>query len=149
VHSMSKSRSLAGLRVGYALGHVDLVTGLESVKNSFNSYPLDRLAQAGALAAIEDAAYYEAACQSVVVTREKLTTDLQALGFEVLPSSANFVFARHPQHRGKDLAAWLRERAILVRHFQQPRIEDFLRITVGTPQQCDSLIKALMDCVQP
>jgi len=149
VHSLSKSRSLAGLRVGYALGAADLVLGLESVKNSFNSYPLDRLAQAGATAAIEDAAYYEAACQSVVTTRDKLTADLQALGFEVLPSSANFVFARHPQHRGKNLTAWLRERAILVRNFQQPRVEDFLRITVGTPQQCDSLIKALRDCVHP
>jgi histidinol-phosphate aminotransferase len=149
VHTMSKSRSLAGLRVGYALGAPALIDGLERVKNSFNSYPLDVVAQAGALAAVEDDAYFEAACQTVVQTREALTKDLQSLGFEVLPSSANFVFARHPQHRGKDLAVWLRERAILVRHFEKPRIADFLRITVGTPAQCESLIKALMDCVRP
>lgn len=149
VHSMSKSRSLAGLRVGYALGSPDLVRGLESVKDSFNSYPLDKLAQAGALAAVEDTAYYEAACQKVVATRDKLTSDLEKLGFDVLPSSANFVFARHPQHTGKALADWLREHAILVRHFKHPRIEAFLRITVGTPQQCESLIKVLTDCVRP
>lgn len=149
VHSMSKSRSLAGLRVGYALGAPDLVAGLERVKDSFNSYPLDRLAQAGALAAVEDSAYYEAASQRVVATRDQLTARLQGLGFEVLPSSANFVFARHPEHQGKKLADWLRERAILVRHFNHPRIEDFLRITVGTPEQCDSLMKALTECVCP
>jgi len=148
-HTLSKSRSLAGLRVGYAIGHPDLIEALNRVKDSFNSYPLDRLAQAGALAAVEDAAYYEAASQTVIATRNKLTADLQGLGFEVLPSSANFVFARHPQHGGKELAAWLRERAILVRHFNHARVEAFLRITVGTPQQCDSLIKALTDCVCP
>ncbi|MFO7746500.1 MAG: histidinol-phosphate transaminase [Orrella sp.] len=148
-HSLSKSRSLAGLRVGYALGSAELVTGLERVKNSFNSYPLDRLAQAGAVAAIEDDAFFEASCRAVMVSREKLTIDLKALGFEVLPSSANFVFARHPDHRGKDLANWLRENAILVRHFENPRIDDFLRITVGTPAQCESLIKALVACVRP
>ncbi len=149
VHSMSKSRSLAGLRVGYALGAPDLVVGLERVKDSFNSYPLDRLAQAGALAAVEDTAYYEAASQRVVATRDQLTASLQGLGFEVLPSNANFVFARHPEYQGKKLADWLRERAILVRHFKHPRIEDFLRITVGTPEQCDSLIKALTECMRP
>ena len=148
VHSMSKSRSLAGLRVGYALGAPDLVAGLERVKDSFNSYPLDRLAQAGALAAVEDTAYYETASQKVVATRDKLTASLQGLGFEVLPSSANFVFVRHPEHQGKKLADRLRERAILVRHFKHPRIEDFLRITVGTPEQCDSLIKALARCLR-
>ena len=149
IHTMSKSRSLAGLRVGYALGSRELIEGLERVKNSFNSYPVDVVAQAGALAAVEDDAYFEASCQAVIQARESLTKDLQALGFEVLPSSANFVLARHPQHRGKDLAAWLRERAILVRHFEKPRIADFLRITVGTPAQCESLTKALMDCVRP
>jgi histidinol-phosphate aminotransferase len=107
------------------------------------------LAQAGALAAVEDTAYYEAASQKVIATRDQLTVSLQGLGFEVLPSRANFVFARHPDHQGKKLADWLRERAILVRHFKHPRIEDFLRITVGTPEQCDSLINALTECVRP
>lgn len=149
VHTMSKSRSLAGLRVGFAMGSATLIEGLEIVKNSTNSYPLDQLAQAGALAAIEDDAYFQMACQMVVQNRQWLTEQLAALGFEVLPSHANFVFARHPGHRGEALAHWLRERAILVRHFNKPRIADFLRITVGTSEQCRSLIEALKDCLQP
>jgi histidinol-phosphate aminotransferase len=149
VHTMSKSHSLAGLRVGYALGSAELIQGLDIVKNSTNSYPLDQVAQAGAMAAIEDDAYFEAACQMVVQTRTWLTEQLQALGFEVLPSSANFVFARHPDHAGAALATWLRERAILVRHFQRPRIDSFIRITVGTSSQCESLIEALRVCVRP
>lgn len=149
VHTFSKSRSLAGLRVGYAMGSAELIDGLERVKNSFNSYPLDSLAQAGALAAIEDDAYFEAACRQVIETRESLSQSLRNLGFEVLPSSTNFVFARHPDHSGDELAAWLRERAILVRHFNKPRIRDFLRITVGTPEQCRCLIDALIACVKP
>ncbi|AWB33500.1 histidinol-phosphate transaminase [Orrella marina] len=149
VHTFSKSRSLAGLRVGYAMGSAELIDGLERVKNSFNSYPLDSLAQAGALAAIEDDAYFEAACRQVIETRESLRQSLRELGFEVLPSSTNFLLARHPDHKGEDLAAWLRERAILVRHFNKPRIRDFLRITVGTPEQCRCLIEALIACVKP
>lgn len=143
-HTFSKSRSLAGLRVGYALGHADLIEGLERVKNSFNSYPLDRLALAGALASVEDDDYFRASCAQVVQIREGLVRELQALGFEVLPSTANFVFARHPAHPGATLAQALRERAIIVRHFAKPaRISDFLRITVGTPEQCAALIAAL------
>lgn len=149
VHTFSKSRSLAGLRVGYAMGSADLIEGLERVKNSFNSYPLDALAQAGALAAMEDDAYFESACRHVMQTRDVLTQSLLDIGFEVLPSSTNFVFARHPNHRGGELAAWLRERAILVRHFDKPRISNFLRITVGTPEQCQCLIEALTACVKP
>lgn len=149
VHTLSKSRSLAGMRVGYAMGHAKLIEGLEIIKNSTNSYPLDQLAQVAALAAIEDDAYFEKSCQTVIENRQWLTEQLQALGFEVLPSKANFVFARHPGHEGAALARWLRERAILVRHFAKPRVADFLRITVGTSAQCKSLIKALADCVQP
>lgn len=148
-HTLSKSRSLAGLRVGYAMGSAELIQGLEIVKNSTNSYPLDQLALAGAQAAIEDDAYFEAACQSVIATRQWLTDELVALGFEVLPSKANFVFARHPEHEGAALAAWLRERAILVRHFNRPRIDQFLRITVGTSAECSSLIEALKACIRP
>ena len=147
-HTFSKSRSLAGLRVGYALGSAELIEGLERVKNSFNSYPLDRLALAGALASVEDDAHFKASCAQVVAIREALVADLQSLGFEVLPSTANFVFARHPKHRGGMLAQALRERAIIVRHFAKPeRISDFLRITVGTPEQCAALIAALRDIV--
>ncbi len=143
VHTFSKSRSLAGLRVGYAIGHPDLIEGLERVKNSFNSYPLDRLALAGALASVEDEAHFQASCAQVIATRETLVAQLRQLGFEVLPSSANFVFARHPDRDGAELAAALRARAILVRHFKQARIDQFLRITIGTDAQCAQLVRAL------
>jgi histidinol-phosphate aminotransferase len=145
VHTLSKSRALAGLRVGFALGHPSLIEGLERVKNSFNSYPLGRLAQAGAVAAIEDQAHLEASSQKVIQTREKLVSQLKALGFETLPSTANFIFTRHPQHAGVKLYQALRDRGIIVRHFKSPRIEEFLRITVGTDEQSNELVAALQE----
>ncbi len=147
VQTLSKSRSLAGLRVGFAIGHPELIDGLQRVKNSFNSYPLDRFAQAGATAAIEDRDWFDRTRQAVMRTRDALTRDLQALGFEVLPSTANFVFARHPRHDAEKSALALRQRGIIVRHFRQPRIEQFLRITVGTDEQCATLIAALKKIV--
>ena len=144
VHTLSKSRSLAGLRVGYALGDAGLIEALRRVKDSFNSYPLDRFAQAGAIAAIEDRAYFEQTCAKVIATRTWLARELAALGCDVLPSAANFVFVRHPRQAGAELAARLRERGIIVRHFTKPeRIAPFLRITVGTEAQCQALIAAL------
>ena len=145
VQTLSKSRSLAGLRVGFAVGHVDLIEALERVKNSFNSYPLDRLAIAGAVAAFEDREYFEKTRAAVIASREKLIGELQALGFGVLPSAANFIFARHPRHDAQQLALDLRQRSIIVRHFKLPRIEQFLRITVGTDEQCAALVKALKE----
>ena len=146
VHTLSKSHSLAGLRVGYAIGNVDLIEALIRVKDSFNSYPLDRFAQAGAVATMQDRVYFDETRHKVMATREKLNADLSALGFEVLPSAANFVFARHPQHDGAELAQALRERSIIVRHFKKPaRIASFLRITVGTDEQCTALVNALKD----
>jgi histidinol-phosphate aminotransferase len=143
-HTLSKSRALAGLRVGYAIGHPELIEALNRVKDSFNSYPLDRFAQAGATAAMEDEDYFRAMCLKVISTREKLVSDLQDLGLEVLPSVANFVFARVPGRDGGDIAARLRERSIIVRHFRHPaRIAPFLRITVGTDAQCEALLVAL------
>lgn len=143
VHTFSKSRSLAGLRVGYALGSPELIEGLVRIKDSFNSYPLDKLAQVGALAAFQDKAYFEQTRQAIMQAREQLAQGLVELGFEVLPSLANFVFARHPAHRGADLAQALRQQHILVRRFALPRIEDFLRITVGTPEECQRLLDSL------
>lgn len=145
VHTFSKSRSLAGLRVGFAIGHADLIAGLERVKNSFNSYPLDRLAIAGAVASVEDEAYFQQSCSKVIASREKLSAQMTALGFDVLPSAANFIFARHPGRDGAELAAALRQRAIIVRHFKAARIDQFLRITVGTDEQCAALTTALQD----
>ncbi len=142
-HTFSKSRSLAGLRVGYAIGQAPLMEALERVKNSFNSYPLDRLALAGAVASVEDQAYFKEGCAKVMAVRETLVADLTALGFEVLPSAANFIFVQHPLHAGAELTAQLRERAIIVRHFKQARIRNFMRITIGTPAQCQALVEAL------
>jgi histidinol-phosphate aminotransferase len=145
VQTLSKSRSLAGLRVGFAVGNADLIEALERVKNSFNSYPLDRLAIAGAVAAYEDREYFEQTRQAVIASREKLICELKALGFEVLPSAANFIFARHPQRDAQESALALRQRRIIVRHFKLPRIEQFLRITVGTDEQCVALVAALKE----
>ncbi|WP_152220695.1 histidinol-phosphate transaminase [Pseudomonas sp. SCB32] len=141
--TLSKSRSLAGLRVGFAVGHEDLIEALERVKNSFNSYPLDRLALAGAVASFEDQAYFEQTCSAVIHSREKLVAELKVLGFEVLPSAANFIFARHPQRDGAELAAALREEGVIVRHFKQQRINQFLRISIGTEEQNQALVDAL------
>jgi len=117
VQTMSKSRALAGLRIGYAIGDADLIEALTRVKDSFNSYPLGRPAQAGAIASLEDEAWFQQARARVIEGRERLNRGLVRLGFEVLPSSANFVFARHPAHEGAALAAALRQRAVIVRHF--------------------------------
>lgn len=148
VQTLSKSRALAGLRVGYAIGSRELIEGLQRVKDSFNSYPLDRVAQAAAGASFVADAYFRQCCEKVMQTRDALTQGLRSLGFEVLPSQANFVFARHPGHDGAALAARLRERAILVRHFKSPRIDAFLRITVGTPDQVEALLAALRGLTQ-
>lgn len=148
VHTLSKSRSLAGLRVGYAVGHPDLIDALHRIKDSFNSYPLDRFAQAGAIAAMQDQAYFDTTCQRVIKTREKLVADLEFMGFEVLPSGANFIFARHPQHDGAVLTAKLRAENIVIRHFKKPaKIDQFLRITVGTDTECQALVSALKKMV--
>lgn len=145
--TLSKSRSLAGLRVGLAVGHPDLIEALERIKNSFNSYPLDRIAIAGAAAAFEDHAYFEQCTQQVIVSREAVTSTMRALGFEVLPSAANFIFARHPQHDAAAIAAGLREQGVIVRHFKQPRISQFLRITIGAPEQNQALLDALQEII--
>ena len=141
--TLSKSRSLAGLRVGIAVGHPELIEALERIKNSFNSYPLDRLAIAGAAAAFEDEAYFRETCGKVIDSREQVVAGLTGLGFTVLPSKANFVFARHPHRDVGELAAALREQGVIVRHFKQPRIAQYLRITIGDPQQNQALLEAL------
>jgi len=141
--TLSKARSLAGLRVGFAVGHPDLIEALNRVKNSFNSYPLDRLALAGAKAAYEDEAWFRKCRDGVISERERVTAALEELGFEVLPSKANFIFARHKDQPGEVLAKGLREQGIIVRHFNKPRISEFLRITIGTVEQNDALIAGL------
>lgn len=143
IQTLSKSRSLAGLRVGFALGHVDLIAGLERVKNSFHPYALDKLAIAGATAAFTDQKYFEQMIEKIVATRKTTISQLTSQGFEVLPSEANFVLARHPNAAAKDLYQALRERKILVRHFNLPRINDYIRITIGTDEEMAALLQAL------
>lgn len=145
IQTFSKARSLAGLRVGVAYGHRDLIEALVRVKDSFNSYPLDAVAQQLALASVQDEAWFRDCCQRVMTTREQLTADLAGLGFEVLPSGANFVLARHRERSGEGLFRALRERNIFVRYFNKPRISDFLRISVGTDDECNALVQALAE----
>lgn len=145
VQTLSKSRSLAGLRVGFAIGSPALIEGLDRVKNSFNSYPIDRIAELGAVAAIQDQAYFEHCSQKIIASREWTTAQLEALGFQVLPSQANFVFARPTAIDAEQLFIQLRERKILVRYFNKPRIEQFLRITIGTDEEMKLLVTALKE----
>jgi histidinol-phosphate aminotransferase len=143
VHTLSKSRSLAGMRIGCAIGSAELIAGLDRVKNSFNSYPLSHLQIAAGVAAFADQQHFNHTQQLVITERQRLTEQLQGLGFEVLPSEANFVFARHGQHTATSIASYLREKNIVIRHFQKPRIDQFLRITVGTEDQNNLLLDAL------
>lgn len=143
IQTLSKSRSLAGLRVGFAIGNKQLIEGLERVKNSFNSYPLTPMAISGAVAAIEDEEYFQQTRAIVIATRNQCGLELRKLGFDVMPSSANFVFVSHPNFDAQALALALREQNIIVRHFQQPRISRFLRISIGSEEEIQALIKAL------
>ena len=149
VHTLSKARSLAGLRVGFAAGQRHLIEALERVKDSFNSYPLGRLALAGAVAAYQDHAHFEQTRFAVMHSREGLMLALEDLGFEVLPSQANFILVHHPRRDAAQLAAALRERGILVRHFKLARVAQHLRISIGTPQQCEALVQALGELLAP
>jgi len=145
VQTLSKSRSLAGLRVGIALGNPELIEGLSRVKNSFNSYPLDSLAQQAAVAALEDRDYFSQTSRQIIASREKLDKALQSLGFTVTPSAANFLFVTHAERHAGELFTQLRERDVVVRYFNRPRIDNYLRITVGTDQDCDQLLQVLSE----
>lgn len=145
IQTLSKSRALAGMRVGYAIGHERLIEGLERVKNSYNSYPLDRLAQITAVASIEDDDYFKASCKKVITTREKVAQELTDLGCEVLPSQTNFLFVKPPPSiTAKLLSETLRAHKILVRFFNKPRINQYLRISIGTDEQMKTLLNALL-----
>lgn len=144
VQTLSKSRSLAGLRVGYAIGHPALIEALGRVKDSFNSYPLGRLAIAGAVAAFEDEEHFQRTRRLIMDSRDRLSGRLRDLGFTVLPSAANFLLVAHPRWDGAQLAASLRERSILVRHFPRPtRIAGYVRVSIGTERECGLLVLAL------
>lgn len=148
IQTLSKSRSLAGLRVGFAVGHEDLIEGLERTKNSFNSYTLDRLALAGALEAIKDEEYFQMTRRKVIATREWTTKELSKIGFSVVPSQANFILIRHASHPARDLFQKLRNEGILVRYFDKPRVRDYLRVTIGTEEEMRTFVEKLGVLVQ-
>lgn len=144
--TLSKSRALAGLRIGLAVGQAPLIDGLKRIKDSFNSYPLDRLAIAAGVASYADEDWFRSTCDRVVEDRETVAQALEQRGFTVLPSAANFLFVRHASCGGADLAAGLRGHGVIVRHFASPaRIADWLRITIGTAEQNAALLEALDD----
>ncbi len=143
VRTFSKSRSLAGLRLGYALGQAALIEGLNRVKNSFNSYPIGRLDSAIAIASLNDESYFQQCRDRIIGNRARLNIELKDLGFEVLPSSSNFIFARHSSRPAVDLYLALKKSGILVRHFKSERIDNFLRISIGNDDECSTLADAL------
>ncbi|HEX9025576.1 MAG TPA: histidinol-phosphate transaminase [Clostridium sp.] len=143
VQTLSKSRSLAGLRVGFALGNKDLIEGLNRIKNSINSYTIDRVALVGSKEAIKDNDYFEEITKKIINTRDKTSEELEKLGFRVLESKSNFVFVSHNKVPGKILYEKLKDHGVLVRYFNSDRIDNFLRITIGTPEEMDILIEKL------
>ena len=145
VHTLSKSRSLAGLRVGYALGQPNLTAALRCVRDSINSYTVDQLAQAGGAAAMRDRAYFEATAAKVQATRERTAARLRELGFTVYPSAANFIFISHPDRAARALLAGLREKGVLVRWFDRPRIDNYLRVSIGTDEEMDAFCAAVQE----
>lgn len=143
VQTFSKSRNLAGLRLGTAFGHPQLIEALQRVKNSFNSYPVDSLASACAIASLEDEPYFLRCREQIVASRARLSESLATLGFEVFPSSSNFVFVRHADRTAQSLYLDLKSAGILVRYFSKPRIDNCLRITVGSDPECEQLLDVL------
>lgn len=143
VRTLSKSYSLAGIRAGYAAGQPHLIRALETVRDSFNSYPVDRLAIAGAAAALDDQAWHEECCRRIVRTRERTRARLLELGHEVLPSKTNFLFVRCTQPDAQTVFQELRRRGILVRYFGSGRTQDYLRVTIGTDADMDAFLSAM------
>ncbi|PWQ92983.1 histidinol-phosphate transaminase [Leucothrix arctica] len=144
VQTLSKSRALAGIRVGFAVGSPELIDGLERVKNSFNSYPLGRVEQLGATAAMKDREYFDESRQKIMTTREQTTSTLVGLGYTVLPSSSNFIFAKPPEGQSAEkIYLSLKEQGVLVRYFNKPRISEYLRITIGTDDEMSVLFDRL------
>ena len=143
VGTYSKSRSMAGARLGFGIGNPDLIRDLNTIRNSTNPYNVNRMTLAAGVAALEDDAYYRDNCKKIEAARTWTTERLTALGFTVIPSTANFLFARHPSIGGEALYLALKDRGILIRHFSKPRIVDYNRITVGTKEQMATLVAAI------
>jgi histidinol-phosphate aminotransferase len=140
VQTLSKSRSLAGIRVGFALGHEELIDGLNRIKNSFNSYTIDRVAAVAAVEAMKDEEYFKECTSRIIKTREKVSEELSEIGFNVIPSKANFIFAGHPRYPAAELFVKLREKGVLVRYFNKDRINNYLRISIGSEEEMEFFI---------
>jgi histidinol-phosphate aminotransferase len=147
IHTFSKSRSLAGMRLGFAIGDSELIGAMNSVKNSFNSYTVDRLAIAAGVEAFNDKEYFEATRKKVIATRNRITLALRELGFKVCESEANFVFAGHPDVYAEDIFKGLRAKGILVRYFKKHGIDNYLRITIGIDDEMDSFLKEVKEII--
>lgn len=145
--TFSKSRSLAGLRCGFAMGNENLIEALERVKNSFNSYPLDQFAIKGAVAALEDETYFQEMRLKVITTRNRIRAELDKLGFETLDSASNFLFISHSQFPAKNLYEALKSKGILVRYFAKPRIDNYLRVSIGTDDEMNRFLSVISDLV--
>jgi histidinol-phosphate aminotransferase len=148
IQTFSKSRSLAGMRLGFAIGNESLIEGLKRVKDSFNSYPVDRLAQVAAEAAIIDEKYFDEMRKKIIETRNRIVHEIKQFGFEIIPSAANFIFIRHQKITGEKLFQALREKGILVRHFNKERIENYLRISIGTDEEMKVFVKTCQEIIQ-
>ena len=146
--TFSKSRSMAGARLGFGIGNEKLIADLNTIRYSTNPYNVNRMTEAAGVAALEDDAYFKANCRTITENRAWTTRALENLGFTVLPSSANFVFAKSEKIDGGELYLKLKERGILVRHFTRERIRDFNRITIGTLEQMQALVAAIESIIK-
>ena len=140
--TFSKSRSMAGARLGFGIACKELICDLNTIKYSTNPYNVNAMTMAAGIATLEDEEYTQKNCRTVIENRTYLAEELKKRGFVMTDSKANFLFAAHPDHEGKDLYLALREKGILVRHFQKPLIDKYLRITIGAKEECEALIAA-------
>lgn len=141
--TFSKSRSLAGMRIGMAFANAELISYMQAVKDSYNSYPLDQLAIETAIASLSDEEYFRTTVEKIKATRDKTAAELREMGFKVLDSETNFLFAEHEKFSAKEIFTYLREEGIFVRYFDKPRIDNYLRITVGTEEEMGLLVNKL------
>lgn len=143
--TFSKSRSMAGMRVAAAFANPYLISYMDAVKDSYNSYPMDSIAIQTGIASIKDKAYFEDTVAKIIATRERTANELKKLSFKVLDSSTNFLFASHPKHNAKDIFEYLKSKNIFIRYFNKPRIENYLRITIGTDEEMNAFLKAVKE----
>ena len=147
-HTFSKSRSMAGMRIGEAYGSAELIKYMLAVKDSYNSYPVNRLSIETGVASVQDEEYFQSTLRKVITTRENVSAQLTELGFDVPKSQTNFLFAKHPKYAAKDIFEFLREKGIYIRYFNKPRIDDRLRITIGTDDEMAQMIDAIKEFIE-